>query len=775
MSYILLVNPSRVYYPPSEHDFTGDEVSPPLGLLSLAAVLQEQGDDVEIFDNQISEEPYEDFLQQRSEERERFVGISCVFPYRDKAIEYIQKTHAIWPNAILVAGGPDATFAAKEYLEHGAKFVVRGEGESTFSQLISSTDYQSMQGVVFRDKDGKLCDRGWPAPLDNLDKLPFPARELVDLRKYHRSVTSMISSRGCRYHCSFCSSREFWGQQYRSRSPLLIAQEIEKIYTEFKFEKIRHQDDNWAERGEDFLLQLRDELKRMGLIGKIEHEIETSPCSLLEKGKIDLIAEIGVSTVWMGMETADDTLRMHFLRKPYTYDQIKKSVNLLKQAKIKVGLFLIFGIPQETYDDAKKTIDMADELEPEYVGASILTRYPGTTLHRELRSGEARPKMFSKLVGWGHSGEFLGKKMTIEDLLRVFAYAYDKFGRRLGNWYNMEQLFRIPEETWEVLRQLETAKMRLNFLNTSRQLQELVKGASTYSKAAISVQVEKTIGRMKNGDIPGTFLANLREIVGAPRSAELAPAARPVQMKKAIRFAIKSKRVVRDAIITIASIAALVTEGLLLNPQMWYSRVLYFITVCLGIVGAYKTVEGFLEISQARSMAYEVAPSLEKESLEEYRTRNVTRIVQLLEDELRARLVEFGPSYQQRSEGDLHRLTLQGTRISEILVETSKHHGDEFDPSLVDPLFNRYQIKVRITFQSAIATAQFLAQKDEYFRFERRNTANEADIMLQVGRWLPSLIRRWLLRPGNVYITERNISLLEEAIRNHVLPFLTTD
>lgn len=370
-------------------------------------------------------------------------------------------------------------------------------------------------------------------------------------------------------------------------------------------------------------------------------------------------------------------------------------------------------------------------------------------------------------------GEGVGKKMTIEDLLRVFAYAYDKFGRRLGNWYNMEQLFRIPEETWEVLSQLETTKMRLNFLNTSRQLQELVKRASTYSKAAISVQVEKTVERMKNRDIPESFLANLREIVGAPRSAELTPETRPVQIEKAIRFAIKSKRIVRDAIITIVSIAALVTEGLLLNPQMWYSRVLYFITVCLGIVGAYKTVEGLLKISQARSMACEVAPYLEKESLEEYRTRNANRIVQLFEDELRTRLIRFDTRYQVTSEGSSHRLILQETSISEILVETLKHRGHEFDPSLVDPLFDAYELKVRITFRSLAVTAEFVARTDEHFQFKRRNTTNEVEIMLQVSRWLPSFVRRRILRLGSVYITESNISLLEGVIRNHVFFFLS--
>lgn len=457
MANIILVNPNKVIYPSPTKDFTGDEIAPPLGLISLAALLQEKGHHVEIFDSQTVDEDrssdryntlaiYEEFLTECTPVP-NIVGITCITPYRNIAQKYIKTTRKIFPTVTIIVGGPDATFAPEKYLiEGGADLTVHGEGEYSLLDIANGMSYDKILGITFRKNGGLISNN--PRPLiKNLDDLPFPARNLIELEKYHEKMTSMITSRGCPHSCIFCASKKLWGGKLRSRSPAKVAEEI-GILAKKGYHIIRHQDDNWAERGADFLKELYFELKNRGILElKLEHEIETSPISINIE-TIEWIKKIGVKTVWMGFETSNDKLRK-YLKKPYSYSDIQNAVNILKRNDIKIGFFLIFGIPEETYSDAMNTVDDAYKLNPDYIGISILTRYPGTSLYKlEPNGRRGFEDLFQSIVGWGHSGEYIGKKMDVDpDLLNVIKYAYEKFGKRLGNWSNIVGIDVLTRDT----------------------------------------------------------------------------------------------------------------------------------------------------------------------------------------------------------------------------------------------------------------------------------------------------------------------------------------
>lgn len=779
MSFVILINPKRVCYPPSEYDFTGEELSPPLGLLSLAAVLRERGHTVAVYDSQIGMEraemntsatslhEYEALISECPTSERLVVGISCVFPGRNEARDYIQRTFARRPDAFVVVGGPDATFAPEEYLiEGGAHIAVLGEGEKSFPSLIENLENPgSVKGIAFRGQDGRTHENDRETPID-IDTLPFPARELLDLRKYHPTTTSMISSRGCRYNCSFCSSSLFWGD-FRTRSALHVAEEIERIYKQFGFSRIRHQDDNWADRDEQFFHQLQDELYRRDLIGPLEHEIETSPTSLLGNSKVSLFAEIGVRTVWMGMETADDVLRMNYLKKPYSYEQILKAATLLKQKGIKFGLFLIFGSPAETYEDAIKTIEMADALEPSYVGASILTRYPGTKIDREEPHGQVREALFSQLVGWGHSGEFLGRKMSIDDLLQVFAYAYKTFGHRLGNWYNLGPLFRMPNSADKLIQQLRTAQIHKECIRVWGELEGLIDETSGTAKAALLVEAQQTLDEIvsEDQDSPSkTFLLAKRQSLVKPRTVEVPPVRSHIKETRVISLAIKSIRIVVGGVISLAGIGIAIATARLVPLENPVSRMLYVISICLLAPAAWVFCISLSKVWRAIRISNELAMDMAKETLEEYCTRKYLGILELLESRMGSRGMRFH-RYEQRETGRfVYQVRPEGAPVSEITVEAIRHSGPEFDSSLIDPLFDLYQITVVARFRPPAMRARFLAQRSEGIRFVRRDT-DKAEIRLKKSKLMP-----WATR--DVYVTESDIVLLEKAIVNCALPFL---
>ena len=455
MGHVLLVNPNKVQYSCEEGDISGGEVSPPLGLMSLGGALREKGHQVRMFDRQTTEG--ESVLSRELDEYAKdlqggatpdIVGITCVTPFRSDAKAFIAKTREIYPPAVIVVGGPDATFARKEYLTPGwADIAVLGEGELTLLALADGVEPSTIPGLAYM-KNGNILRTGAPAAAD-LNKLPFPARDLVKLDRYPKEVASMISSRGCSYHCAFCCSREFWGDNVRTRSPKKIADEIELLYRDYGYNMIRHHDDNWAYRSEAFISDLRDELKNRGLIGRVTHEVETSPVTLNET-KISLMKDMGINAVWISMETAQPHL-LKYLKKPYLIDNVERAVQLLRAEDIAVGLYVIFGMPDETYEQAKETVDKVWALQPAYVGASILTAYPGTSLYRGEPPGEDLGNLFPSLAGWAHWGNYLGEKMTAYELLKVFAYAYHKLGKRLGNSYRLSKMFQVDQGLTEVI------------------------------------------------------------------------------------------------------------------------------------------------------------------------------------------------------------------------------------------------------------------------------------------------------------------------------------
>ncbi len=455
MTDILLVNPNKVEYPCREGDISGTEASPPLGLLSLGATLRQKGHQVRVFDRQTTEgkPDLSRELDEYAKELEEgagpdIVGITCVTPFRRAAKGFITKTREVYPDVKIVVGGPDATFARKEYLGPVcADVVVLGEGEFTLVALADGVEESRIPGIAYMD-NGDVSSTGMPGRAD-LDKLPVPARELVKLDRYPKEAASMITSRGCLYHCVFCCSSKLWGPEFRTRSPEKIAEEVDLLHRKFGYDVIRHHDDNWACRPEAFITDLVGELRKRDLIGRVTHEVETSPVTL-DETKIRLMKQMGVDTVWISMETAEPRL-LQYLNKPYCLSDVEEAVRLLRRENIAVGLYVIFGMPDETYAQAKGTVDRAWAFEPAYVGASILTAYPGTKLYDDTRRGVDFGSLLPSLAGWAHWGRYLGQKMSEHELRKVFAYAYNRFGNRLGNSYRLRRLFQLGPELQELI------------------------------------------------------------------------------------------------------------------------------------------------------------------------------------------------------------------------------------------------------------------------------------------------------------------------------------
>jgi radical SAM superfamily enzyme YgiQ (UPF0313 family) len=227
----------------------------PLGLLYLAGYVRDQGHDVAIFDATFAEDESA-FLEALRREAPDVVGISALLPTRDMALTLAQMAHE--RGAVVVAGGPDPTLSPGLYAAHPAvDIVVHHEGEQTIAALLALVDAEQLTLDALRDEPGLAFRAGGQLvvneprpPIENLDSLPLPARDLIDLDRYlntwqemngYSSIT-ISTARGCPYTCNWCRD-SVHGNGFRQRSPENVAAEVKLLKEAYRVDRLRVVDD----------------------------------------------------------------------------------------------------------------------------------------------------------------------------------------------------------------------------------------------------------------------------------------------------------------------------------------------------------------------------------------------------------------------------------------------------------------------------------------------------------------------------------------------------
>jgi len=257
---------------------------PPLGILYLAAYLEQRGVPATVFDSTFSTRAA--LERHLLETRPDVVGIYTNLMTKLNVlalVRFIRGRQALARTRV-VLGGPEVTHHAEKFLEHGADVVVVGEGEETTHALVSAwaetagADAAAMSealagipGIVFRDREGHVVRTGPRALMKSLDELPVPKREAIDLQPYldawrARHGTNAISistMRGCPYSCRWCS-RAVYGESYRRRSPRLVADEVQAVVERYHPDSLWFVDDVFT-INHRWLEQLTVELEQRGL------------------------------------------------------------------------------------------------------------------------------------------------------------------------------------------------------------------------------------------------------------------------------------------------------------------------------------------------------------------------------------------------------------------------------------------------------------------------------------------------------------------------------
>ncbi len=253
MASLLLAHPLFLAQSPDEQEASSPYF--PLGLLYLAAWVRNAGHDVAIFDGTFEPGPAS-FAAALDEHRPDIVGVSALLPTRDSALELAGMASA--HGAVVVLGGPDPTATPAAYLaDESVDVVVHHEGEQTITRLLELFDAGELDGAALSTEpgiawrqDGRAIVNEPRPPIDNLDELPMPARDLVDMDRYlqtwqdQNGYTSMTiaTTRGCPYNCSWCVDAVH-GNGFRQRSPESVAAEMASLKANFDISRLRMVDD----------------------------------------------------------------------------------------------------------------------------------------------------------------------------------------------------------------------------------------------------------------------------------------------------------------------------------------------------------------------------------------------------------------------------------------------------------------------------------------------------------------------------------------------------
>jgi anaerobic magnesium-protoporphyrin IX monomethyl ester cyclase len=373
---------------------------PPLGSLYAASYLRERGYDVAVFDAMLasSEAEWEHSLDQHHpryavlyEDSFNYLSKMCLLRMRQAA--YAMMRAAKEHGCTVIISSSDATDHLDDYVSHGADFIIVGEGEVTLGELIdaltgrSSHPFAEIRGIAFRADDGAITRTPSRDFVRNLDALPFPAWDLVDIPLYRRAwrarhgyfSMNLVTTRGCPYHCNWCA-KPIYGQRYNVRTPANVVAELKTLKERFKPDHVEFADDifglkpGWIEEfGE--LVQTHD--AQIPFKCLLRADLVTQPT-------VAALARAGCHTVWMGAESGSQKI-LDAMEKGTRVDQIYSAADRLHRAGIAVGFFLQFGYSGVDRTDIEMTLKMVRDCAPDDIGISVSYPLPGTKFYERVK------------------------------------------------------------------------------------------------------------------------------------------------------------------------------------------------------------------------------------------------------------------------------------------------------------------------------------------------------------------------------------------------------
>lgn len=385
---ILLAHGYFLYDDP--HELKVMKPYPPLGILYLSSYLKIKGFDVGVFDSTFSSlQAFETYIKT---EKPRVVGLYTNLMTKRNILAMAQISKA--NGALVVLGGPEPPYYAKDYLHNGADIIIKGEGELTLEELLPHvskhglTALENILGITYLRDDGTLAEN-LPRPLiPDLSANPWPDREAIDIPQYMKvwkdnhgkSSVSVIHARGCPYTCTWCS-HSVYGNTHRRRTPEDAAEEVLWIKERYNPDLIWYADDVFAINHRWFF-DYKKSLEVRGV--RIPFEC-ISRADRLNEEVVKALAEMGCFRLWNGSESGSQRVLDKMLRKVQVED-VQAKTHLLQKYGIQAGMFIMLGYDGETIEDLEATVAHLKISNPDVFLTTVAYPIKGTAYYAEVES-----------------------------------------------------------------------------------------------------------------------------------------------------------------------------------------------------------------------------------------------------------------------------------------------------------------------------------------------------------------------------------------------------
>jgi anaerobic magnesium-protoporphyrin IX monomethyl ester cyclase len=374
---------------------------PPLATLYAAAAARKDGHSVQLHDTMFDRSPEQLRAALRAfrpdvlviyDDGFNYLTKMCLTNMREAAFAMCRMAAEEGIGHVLVSSS-DATDHADDYLDHGATWILAGEGEQTLTELLRGLeqpgfDYRSVDGLVGRPSG--TTERTRPRRvLTDPDVLPMPAWDLVDMEAYRRRwkkstgyfSLNISTTRGCPFHCNWCA-KPIYGNRYQAHSPQRTVEEMVTLAGTYGAEHFWITDDIFGLKP-GWISTFAALASAAGL--RIPFTIQARVDLLLKEDNITALANAGCHTAWVGAESGSQKI-LDAMDKGTTVEQIAAATSLLKKHGIRAAFFLQFGYPGETQEDIEATVRMVGTLRPDDIGVSISYPLPGTPFYDRVRS-----------------------------------------------------------------------------------------------------------------------------------------------------------------------------------------------------------------------------------------------------------------------------------------------------------------------------------------------------------------------------------------------------
>jgi radical SAM superfamily enzyme YgiQ (UPF0313 family) len=357
----------------------------PISLPSIAALLRKNAYGVRIADCAVADVGLPAILDdiEKYAPSMIIINVSTVTYYDDIGTARTIKSR--FPHIHLTAMGNHVTSLPDITLKESSfDSIILGEPEFTALELAgrlsSGKDIKGLSGIAVRNNGGVIVN-GKADFAENLDDLPFPARDLMDNKKYILPITNepytlIIPSRGCPHDCIFCTASKYYGKKLRSRSPENIIDEVKEVKNRYAINNIVMWADTFTLNREFVVKVCRLFIKeKAGVRWMCNSRVDTVDPEMLK-----LMKESGCIGVSYGVESGNQKI-LDNIKKRVTLEQIENAIKWTQEAGMEAMAHVIFGLPGETKETIKETVDFLIRTSPDYVQIYCATPFPGTEFY----------------------------------------------------------------------------------------------------------------------------------------------------------------------------------------------------------------------------------------------------------------------------------------------------------------------------------------------------------------------------------------------------------